>query len=74
MLIFKNMFLFKKNAKTTDLVPAVPVFVHQLGEGGETTGLSLLWTPLLISLNMLLFCGTFRLVCFKIVKRSTCLL
>ena len=50
------MFSFKKNAKTTDLVPAVPVFVHQLGEVGETIGLSLLWTPLLTSLNMLLFC------------------
>ena len=29
------MFLFKKNAKTTDLIPAVPFFVHQLGEGGK---------------------------------------
>jgi hypothetical protein len=28
MLIFKNMFLFKKNAKTTDLVPAVPFFLY----------------------------------------------
>jgi hypothetical protein len=65
MLIFKNMSLFTKNAKTTDLVPAVTFFVPQHGEGGKTTGLSLLWTPLITSLNMLLFCGTFRFVCFK---------
>ena len=30
MLIFKNMSLFKKNAKTTDLVPAVPVLYISL--------------------------------------------
>jgi hypothetical protein len=57
------MSLFKKNAKTTDLVPAVPVLY--ISDGGETTGLSLLWTQLLTSLNMLLFCGSFRFVYFK---------
>jgi len=69
MLIFKNMFLFKKMQRQLTWYLLFLFFVHQLGEGGKTTGLSLLWTPLLTSLNMLLFCGTFRLVCFKMVKR-----
>ena len=63
-----------KNAKTTDLHSGIccPFSFQQL-DGNKTTGLFGLLIHLLTSLNVLLFCGTFRPVCFKMVKRSTCL-